>query len=622
MSGRYPSIGDYALIGDCRSAALVSRDGSLEWLCWPRFDSPSFFAALLDRDNGGRFSIRPVGSFDARRRYIGDTAVLETTFEAAGGRLRLLDLMPAASEAWKRCRMWPERHLLRAVECLSGEVEVEVVCDPRPRYGTVIPRLDDREALGLWYQHRAQALVLRSEIPLTLGGNAPGAHGRTTLRAGERRALSLSFADEEPAAIPSLGAEAIRRIATTIRWWRGWSSGLEYEGTYRNQVVRSALTVKLLSYAPSGAIVAAPTTSLPERIGGVRNWDYRYCWLRDASLTVRALLGLGCLAEATAFVSWILYSTRLSRPELQVLYDVHGETRLPERELEQLEGYAGSRPVRVGNAAANQLQLDVYGEVAEALYEFLERQGQRPGPETPGGGARLDRETRRFLTGIGRTVCERWREPDEGIWELRAGPRHHTYSKVMCWVALDRLLRLHERGRLEIPAQRYREVRDAIREEIEAQGFNPEIDSYVSVLGGEELDASLLLLARYGYAAPGSERMRSTCRAVLGRLGADGLLYRYRTGDGLPEGEGTFGIAGFWAVDCRCRQGDVDGAAAAFEKLLGYANDVGLYAEEIDPATGEARGNFPQAFTHVGLIDAALTLARPPAVGDEERGRR
>lgn len=596
-------IGDYAVIGDCRSAALIARDGSLDWLCLPRFDSPALFAALLDRERGGRFVVQPAHPFTATRRYLPDTNVLETTFATDRGRVRLLDLMPIASEDDKRRRLRPEHEVLRVVEGVEGDVEIDLLCDPRPRYGAVVPRLIDRGHLGCWYEHGAEVAVLRSEIPLALAGERPGARGRMRLGAGERRYVSLAYAHGEPVILPTFGADAEQRLAETVHWWRGWAARCRYQGRYRDAVVRSALVLKLMTYAPSGAVVAAPTTSLPETLGGVRNWDYRYCWLRDASLTLQALVDLGYETEAAAFVSWMLHSTRLTWPDLQVVYDVYGEARLPERELTHLEGYAGSRPVRIGNDAANQFQLDTYGEVVDAVYEFVRR----------GGG--FDATTARLLVGLGRAVCRRWSEPDEGIWELRAGRRHHTHSKAMCWVTLDRLVRLHEAGRLRTPVDEFARERDAIRAAIEERGYHERLQSYVSVFDGEAVDASLLLLGRYGYADPTGPRMLGTCRRIHEQLGADGLLYRYLTADGLPAGEGAFGIASFWAVDCLARQGDVEAALAAFERLTGFANDVGLFAEEIEPGTGRPLGNFPQAFTHVGLIAAALALG-------EAEGRR
>jgi GH15 family glucan-1,4-alpha-glucosidase len=357
-----------------------------------------------------------------------------------------------------------------------------------------------------------------------------------------------------------------------------------------------------MTFAPSGALVAAPTTSLPEWLGGVRNWDYRYCWLRDASFTLRALSALCYDEEAKAFHGWVLHATRLTWPELQVLYDVFGEARLPERELGHLEGYAGSHPVRVGNDAHGQLQLDVYGEVVDVAARFV------------GVGGRLDRDTGRMLDGLGRTVCKRWREPDEGIWEGRSGRFHHTHSKALCWVALDRLTKMHEAGHLRVSVDLFRANRDAIRAEIEARGYNERIRSYTRTFDGEEMDASLLTLPLYGYVEGTHPRMRSTCARIHEKLARGGLLYRYEAGtdDGLPPGEGAFGICSFWAVECIARGGNVGVATRAFERLLSYANDVGLFAEEIEPDTGTALGNFPQAFTHIGLINAALTLAECP----------
>jgi GH15 family glucan-1,4-alpha-glucosidase len=584
------------VIGDCRSAALISRDGSLDWLCLPRFDSPTVFAALLDQRDGGSFSVRPRGEYEASRRYIGDTNVLETTFRTSTGTLRLVDLMPVTGEAEKRRELWPNHQVLRQVECLDGDVDVELLCDPRPDYGRIVPRADDRGAFGFRF-HQAPGLLFRSEIPVApLAPERPGVGGQATLRAGERRYLSLTFNLEEPAVVPPFGEAAERKISQTLDWWEEWAGRCRFEGPYRDDVVRSALTLKLMTYAPSGAVVAAPTTSLPEVMGGGRNWDYRYCWLRDASLTLSGLMDLGYETEGEAFLNWLFHAIRLTAPDVRIMYDVFGESRLPERELDHLEGYAGSRPVRVGNDAASQFQLDTYGEVVDAAFQYVER------------GGTLDRDMGKLLVGLGDTACKRWREPDEGIWEVRGGRRHHTYSKAMCWVALDRLVRLHEGGHLEAPVGRFTEVRDEIRAEVEARGYNEDIGSYVSAFDGDELDASLLLLGIYGYAEPGDDRMRATCERIYECLGSEALLHRYRGEDGLAGEEGAFGIASFWGVEARARQGEVGRAREDFERLCAYANDVGLFAEEIDPDSGAPLGNFPQAFTHVGLISAALTL--------------
>jgi GH15 family glucan-1,4-alpha-glucosidase len=598
-SASYPPIGDYAIIGDCRSAGLVSRDGSLDWLCLPRFDSPSIFAALLDAENGGRFLVRPIGEFRTERRYLANTNVLETVFRTPTGACVLRDLMSVLSEEDKRAHLTPEHEVLRELEGLEGEVEVEILFDPRPDYGRLRPLLEGRGALGLRCEADRTSLTLRTELPLELTDGDRCARGFARIRSGEHTYLSLTYSMEAPAVIPLLGKAARGRIERTVRWWQEWASRCAYEGPYRDAVVRSALVLKLMTYAPSGALVAAPTTSLPEAIGSVRNWDYRYCWLRDASFTLRALFALGYREEADAYIGWLLHATRLTWPELHVLYDIFGEAKLPERELPHLEGYAESRPVRIGNDAHGQLQLDVYGEVINGAARFLDRRG------------RLDRDTSRMLDGLGRTVCRRWREPDEGIWEGRSGRFHNTHSKVLCWVALDRLIEMHEAGYLDVSVDLFRANRDEIRKEIEAHGYNERIASYTRTFDSDEMDASLLTLPLYGYIEGTHPRMRSTCARIHEKLACDGLVYRYETGtdDGLPPGEGAFGICSFWAVECVARGGNVEGATRAIEQLLAYANDVGLFAEEIDPGTGAALGNFPQAFTHIGLINAALTLA-------------
>ena len=599
-SSAYAPIEDYALIGDCASAALVGKNGSIDWLCWPRFDSPSVFAALLDAEDGGHFQIRPVADFTVERRYYPETNVLETIFTTERGVLRLTDLMPVAERGAYRRELWPEHEILRRVECVDGAVEVGVVCDPRIEYAQIDPPLEDRGPHGFFYNHKDAVLIVRSGLPLTLSRGRGALHGQQTLHEGERRFLSLTYGAGEPAVLPLLGDHAERKLARTIDYWRDWAGRCEYEGPYRDAVVRSALTLKLMTFAPSGAIVAAPTTSLPEAIGGERNWDYRYCWLRDSALTLRALYELGYEEEGRAFFSWLLHATRLTAPELSVLYDVHGNSNVEEYTLPHLEGYRQSPPVRIGNGAHDQLQLDTYGELISAAYEFVRRE------------ERLDGWHARLLRSLGNEVCERWREPDEGIWEVRSGRHHHTFSKAMCWVALERLVTLHEEGYVSVPVARYREEAAAIREAVEEHGYNETCESYVATFGGDRMDASLLLLPMYGYTEATAPRMKSTFARIHEVLAQNGLLYRYPPGtdDGLSSEEGAFGICSFWDEEMYARLGRLDEAKENLDRTLSYANDLGLFAEEIDPDTGAFLGNFPQAFTHVGLINAAITLKK------------
>ncbi len=607
-TARARAIKDYAIIGDGRSAALIASDGTLEWLCWPSFESPSLFAALLDSERGGCFSLQPSGTFRCERAYVDETNVLQTTFYTDdGGVLRLTDAMPVASEREKRRGgPWPEHWILRRVECLAGEVELAWRFDLQPDYGRQRPHVRHCNALGIAFEFGAHVCILRSDLPLRMPPKGETVvAGTTTLTAGEQGDVALVYAHRHPAAIPSLGERATATLERTLRWWQDFSSACGYHGPYRREVVRSALALRLLTYAPSGAIIAAPTTSLPEALGGVRNWDYRYCWLRDAALTLTALYAMGNVDEAGAFFHWLMHSTQLTRPRLQVLYNVYGEAHVPEAPVEHLRGFADSRPVRVGNAAHDQFQLDVYGVVVEAAYQFVQQ------------GGRLDRATGRMLVGFGKTVCRCWQEPDDGIWEIRSDRQHHTYSKVLAWAALDRLLRLHEQGHVRAPVGRFNAQREAIRAAVETRGYNEQLGSYVATFDGETLDASLLELWRYGYVRADAPRMIATRKRIYEHLGRDGMLDRYPASvdDGLPPGEGAFGICSFWGVSCLAAQGEVAEATRLFEGLLAHANEVGLYAEELDPTSGAHLGNFPQAFTHLGLIDAALALRNAQGEG-------
>lgn len=592
-----PPIGDYAVIGDCRTAALISRDGATEWLCLPQFSSPSWFASVLDRRRGGAMVVQPLDRFTVTRRYQPATAVLETIFETAGGTLRVADAMPIlAGSHWEE-ELQPEREIVKLIEVLAGEVRVGVCFAPRPNYGSGI-RLHRAGTWDIVGTHRAGQIRLRSEIPMAI---EDGRHARAEvrLRAGQRRRLAMNFTHADVPVLMPLGESVEDRLAQTVQWWRRWWATADYRGAHQASVMRSAITLKLLTYPLSGAVVAAPTTSLPEEIGGSRNWDYRYCWLRDAALILRSFIDLGFLVEGDSFLRWLLHATRRTRPRLQVLYDIHGRTRIRERTLHHLTGYRRSRPVRVGNAARHQTQLDIYGSVILAAYEFARRKGK------------LEPFEAKLLQGLGRTVQEHWREPDQGLWEMRGRPRHHTYSKLMCWVALDRLIRLHEQGHVpgKIPHALI-ESRRQIAETVRQRGFSTSLGGYSGELDGHWPDASLLLLARHGFESPNSPAMRGTFDLIDTRLGEGVLIRRYPPEeDALPGGEGAFGVCAFWAVDYLARAGRIDEAQRRFETLLGYANDVGLYGEEMNPRTGEALGNFPQGLTHVGALSAALTLS-------------
>ncbi len=595
QTNEWPRIGDYAIIGDCRSAALVSRNGSLDWLCWPRFDSPSIFAAILDRDRGGSWRIAPAASQPSRvtRTYVSETNVLRTIFETSTGAVELTDLMPVMSESAKSNVLVPDHELIREVRCTGGEVDMETIFYPRAEYGSRDVRFGDLRALGLWFESRHGVYHLRSSVPLRTSGGRATAHFR--MKQGDRIEFSFTYSEVSPVVLPPLGEWTCQRIDESIAWWHRWAASARYSGPDRESVIRSALTLKLLTYAPSGAVIAAATTSLPEQIGGPLNWDYRFCWLRDASLTIRGMLGLGYYAEADAFMEWLLTATRLTQPELRILYTLFGNNSPREKVMSHLSGYRNSRPVRVGNAARKQLQLDVYGEVLDAAAQYAFH------------GGRFDRGMQKDIIGIGRYVAENWDQPDQGIWEPREGGQNHTHSRVLCWTALDRLIGLADKKCIEdAPVDLFHRERDRIADQIKARAWNPHLNSYVSTLDGNELDASLLLISYYGFEAADSPRMQATYRAIRQTLGTKGhLIRRYING----PSEGAFGICSFWEVEfLALGGGTLDRSQDLFNRLLQYKNDVGLYAEEIDPGSGEALGNFPQAFTHVGLVSAALSI--------------
>jgi len=601
--GPFPVISDYGIIGDCRSAALVSKQGSLEWLCWPRFDSPPIFASLLDRDQGGFWKISPTGSCSVTREYLPNSNVLRTTFHTANGRVALIDLMTAGENSG----LVPDHEVIRRLVCESGEIEIEVVFAPRESYGEKPASLRQVGKLGLRMPCACGVYWLRSNLPLQIDGSGSSASLRTSLKAGDELLFSLTYSENAPAVLPALGLLPAR-IAKCVKWWQDWAAQAQYDGDFRNEVLRSALTLKLLCFSVSGAIVAAPTTSLPERIGGNLNWDYRYCWLRDSALTTRALLELGYWEEATHFLDWMLHATRLTQPELRILYTVFGNPAQKERESQRLRGYKDSAPVRIGNAARDQLQLDVYGEVIDAAAQFAFR------------GGYLDREMQKVLVRFGNYVVKHWSLPDEGIWEPRDGRRNHTHSRLLCWTALDRLVRLCEQGKLKgINLEEYLKNCEAIQREITSRCWNQKLQSYVSELDGDQLDASLLLMCWYGFEKADSPRMRSSYQAIRRQLGTgEGLLYRYNS----DAQEGTFAICSFWEAEyLALGGGTIKESESLIRSLLKYKNDLGLYGEEIDAKTGETLGNFPQAFTHVGLIGAALSLVQRQK-GEQQLGHR
>ena len=578
---------DYALVGDLQTAGLVGRDGSVDWLCFPRFDSGACFAALLGDEHHGRWLIQPrAGGRASRRRYRPGTLVLESEFETDEGCVRVVDCMPPR-----------ERHpdLVRLVQGVRGRVTMRMELVIRFDYGWVVPWVRRRDGM-------VHAVAGPDSLWLQAGVDVHGEDLRTvaefSVAEGEEVEFVLTWRRSYES--PPGHRDAAAEVADTTRWWQEWSDACTYDGPYADAVRGSLVTLKALTYAPSGGIVAAPTTSLPEQLGGSRNWDYRYCWVRDATFTLMALMEGGFLDEARAWRDWLLRAVAAQPTAMQIMYGADGERRLPEQILDWLPGYERAAPVRTGNAAAQQFQLDVYGELFDALHQAriagLEREEQAW-------------QMQQVLLGL---LEERWDEPDDGIWEVRGGRRHFVHSKVMAWVAFDRAVKAVERLGYEGPADRWRARRDALRAHILREGFDAERNTFVQAYGSPALDGALLMIPLVGFLPPDDPRVVGTIDAIQRELVEDGFVLRYRTeetDDGLPGREGTFLPCTFWLVDCLAMLGRRDEARGIFERLLDLRNDVGLLSEEYDTQARRLVGNFPQAFTHVGLVNSAANLA-------------
>jgi GH15 family glucan-1,4-alpha-glucosidase len=598
MSGdnRYLPIGDYALIGDGQSVALVSSAGSIDWCCLPRLDHGASFARLLDWDSGGFCSIHPADAGEASRRYVDDTLVLETTFRSGSGQARLLDCLTVNVDDPSA----PYAQILRVVEGVTGRVDLCATIVARFDYGAVRP----------WrrYHGRRTFSLTGGDDALLVCGDINFQHaGRHDLQAsfpvhpGDRLRLSLTFTaphviDLDPPA-PLGPAELDRRLEATEQWWRIWSSQVELDGPSEPAVVRSAIVLKALANPTTGAIAAAATTSLPESPGGELNWDYRFSWVRDSVLSVRSLVDVGCADEADAFRRFIERSAAGAVEDLQIMYGVGGERRLDELLLEHLDGYRGARPVRVGNAAWRQEQLDVYGELVELAWRWHE------------GGNSLDDDYWRFVLELVDAAAARWRDPDRGIWEIRGEPVHFVHSKVMCWAALDRGIRLAEESLRQAPLERWRRERDAVRAAVEARGYDAERGIFVQAFDSDALDAAVLLLPAFGFVDWDDDRMVRTADAIREELDDGGLILRYRVPRGRRGREGTFVACSFWLVECLARQRRIDEAHELFDRAVATGNDLGLFAEEYDTRSGELLGNFPQGLSHLAHLGAALALA-------------
>ncbi|MDX3611266.1 glycoside hydrolase family 15 protein [Streptomyces europaeiscabiei] len=586
----YAELRDYAVIGDGRSIALIARDGAVDWLSWPDLDSPTLFAAVLDHVRGGGFLLRPDVPYTAARRYLPGTNVLETTFTTADGTVRVTDALTLPDMA----SLAPGRELIRRIEGIAGTVPMRWSIQPRFGYGAHTPHLARRAGVPV-ATSGAEAVAVCAWHVGQPRYTADSVTARFRADVGTRALIALSYAHQEPLVLPTR-AECEARLDHTTTTWQKWTGNRTYTGPWREAVLRSALALKLLVFAPSGAVAAAATCSLPEELGGERNWDYRFSWVRDSAFTLDAFLKLGCAPEATSYLWWLMHASQLTHPRLHVLYRLNGGTRAPEQTL-PLSGYRSSAPVRVGNAAAGQLQLDTYGELLQTAWLYT------------AAGHHLDADIARRLAETADFICAVWRQPDAGIWEVRSAPEHFTQSKMMCWIALDRALDLARRRLIpDRHAARWRHERQAIADFLDTRCFSERLNSFVRSAGGDDLDASLLLGLLHGYRPPDDPRMRGTVSAVQRALREGPYVDRYLAADGVPGSEGAFLACSFWLAEALARCGRIDEAVSLMDQLVAMANDVGLYSEEIDPTTGAFLGNLPQGLSHLALISAACAI--------------
>jgi GH15 family glucan-1,4-alpha-glucosidase len=599
----YKPINAYGVIGNTKTAALVGYDGSIDWCCMPKFSSPSIFAAILDQKKGGRWAIQPSDSATSTQAYLDDTNILRTEFKSVTSRVTVTDFMPCSvtSNAWSAP---PEVH--RIVASLSGEMKLRFIFNPVFNYGSAVPKFSQTDN-GITIRNRKQEMVLSTSVPFQLAED--GISAEFKIGPDEKKAFVLSYGEAVPRKIQEYHSE--RQRARTEVFWMDWASRLRYRGRWKAAVTRSALTMKLLVYEPTGAIVAAPTTSLPESIGGERNWDYRYSWIRDSASSLWAFNTVGCRSETEAYLHWLIDNNPSLDLDLRLMYDVDGGSSIRERTLDHLEGYKGSRPVRIGNLAVDQLQYDAYGYMLDSLY-FSSKHGKQ-----------IDEEMYfRFVKPLARYIVEHWSEPGNGIWEIRDRREHYVYTKAWCCAGLDRAIKIAEAAGHQEDIPEWKTTIKQIKDDVLKNGWNQKKRSFVIHYGSQDLDAANLMLPLIGFLPVNNDKMKATIEAIARELSVGALVYRYRADDGLRGKEGAFLLCSFWLVACLARLGRVEEAWKNFHELLGHANHLGLYSEEVEPNTGEALGNFPQAFSHMGLILAADELDRAldarQAVGAEQ----